>query len=104
MSKASFHNTIKRDKKTGIQTIVLGGDLSIRNAVAIQKKLNAVKYTGDVISIQLKNVENLDITIVQMVYSLTNTLAGQDKIFEINSELPEDLEKVLANAGFREMI
>ena len=93
----------KKENGSKTQTLVLEGDLSIRNAALIKKKLAAVKFTGDIIRIHLNNVDNLDITIIQIMYSLVNTLENQGKKIEIYSELPDDLEKVLINAGFSEI-
>ena len=103
MNKKVFNIRSSKEKGSKTQTLVLEGDLSIRNAALIKKKLAAVKFTGDIIRIHLNNVDNLDITIIQIMYSLVNTLENQGKKIEIYSELPDDLEKVLINAGFSEI-
>ena len=104
MNKNKFNIKSRKEKGSKTQTLVLEGDLSFRNAALIKKKINAVKFSDDTISIHLTNVDNLDITIIQMLYSLSNKLGDQGKKTKIISELPEDLNKVIGNAGFKELI
>ncbi len=104
MNKKTFEIRSLKKRGSNMQTLLLGGDLSTRNAARIKKKLDTVKFSGDTISIHLNNVDNLDITIIQMLYSLINSFISQGKNTKIIPELPEDLEKVVANAGFRELI
>ena len=103
MNKKTFELRSLKKRGSDTQTLFLGGDLSIRNAALIKKKIEAVKFSGDNVIIHLTNVDKLDITIIQMLYSLINKLSHLGKETKILSELPEDLQKVMGNAGFKEL-
>ncbi len=103
MNKNKFDIKSRKEKGSKIQTIILEGDLSFKNAVLIKKKMDTLKITGDTIRFQLLNVDNIDITFIQMIFSLVNPLKNKGKEIEFISELPEDMKKVLINAGFKEM-
>ena len=103
MNKNTFDIKSRKEKGSKTQTLVFEGDLSFKNAVLIKKRMDALKITGDTIRFQLLNVDNLDITFIQMIYSLVSPLKNKGKEIEIISEIPEDMKKVLINAGFKEM-
>ncbi len=71
MNNNKFDIKSRKEKGSKTQTLVLEGDLSFRNAVLIKKKLDTLKITGDTIRFQFLNVDNLDITLIQMIYSLS---------------------------------
>ena len=78
--------------------------MSINNAVDLKKKICAAKMTSENIKIQISNIDNLDLTFIQLIYSLKNNLSELGKKVEIHSELPENTEKLLRNSGFNKII
>ena len=104
MSESTFNFKSTKDKKTGTHHIVLKGDMSIRNAVNIKKKMNAAILTGDNIMIRVCDVDNMDLTFIQLLSSFKNSLTDQGKIVEIKTELPENTEKLIRNSGVNKLI
>ena len=94
----------EKKKRSDNQTLSFGGDLSLRNAVSLKTKLDAVSFSCNTVGIHLKEVEILDITIIQILYSLIHELQSQGKEISLSIELSEDLQKVLSNAGFKTLI
>ena len=83
--------------------LVLKGDLGIRHAAQIKKKLETVKFSAEQVSIQMKEVENLDLTVIQMIYSLAGSLEKEGKKTELSMNTGEEMAKLLSRSGFREI-
>lgn len=101
MKNKSF-NIIKKGQLNS-QTFVMEGDLSIKNAAAIRKTLLSHK-TGGSVEFHLTNVEKLDITTVQLVYSFRNMLEKEGKKFSLTPELLPETEKLLKATGFENLL
>jgi ABC-type transporter Mla MlaB component len=104
MTKSTFHYKSTIEKETNTQRIVLKGDLSIRNAVNIKKKIRATKLTKENVKIQIIDVDNVDLTFIQLLISLKNSLIELGKNVEISSELPENAELLIRNSGFNKVM
>lgn len=104
MKKKTYKISSKTDKLSGLQTLQMEGDLSIKNASSIKNELTALGYTGSKISIHLLNIASLDLTGIQLVYALLGSLKLEGKETEMKADLPEDLMKLAGNAGFKELI
>jgi anti-anti-sigma regulatory factor len=88
----------KKDKNT--QILSLEGDLSRINAVAIKTVMLESQSSADSITLQIKNVEKLDITTIQIIRAMTSFLNRKGKQVEVISDLKPDSEKLLINSGF----
>jgi len=63
-----------------------------------------LKFPGDAISIQLKSIENFDITFIQILYSFVQMLQIQGKKVDINSQFTEEQIKLLKHTGFNKLV
>lgn len=95
--------SINRSVQADSQTFVMEGDLSIRNAAAIRKTILSHK-AGESVELHLKNVEKLDITTVQLIFSFRNFIESQGKKFNIIPELKPETEKLLKTTGFENIL
>jgi len=82
------------------QTVVFEGDLGIKQTEAIKNTMQTLKFNSDVITLQLKNVEKLDITTIQNIRALKNMLTSKGKQVTVISEIPQEIERLLNNTGF----
>lgn len=82
------------------QSLVLEGDLSIRNSPSILKALQGAKLEAETNIISLKNVEKLDITTLQLLWSLKKKIEGAGKKLVFDAELSADIRRLMANTGF----
>ncbi len=97
----SFSVKSKKDAAAKTQSLLLEGDLCVSNAEAIKAKLLAVDFKYDV-NIQLSNIETIDMAGIQIIYSLSKTLAAKGLKSSITAELNERTSEVLRNTGFNE--
>jgi len=100
MKNKTFLIKTLTSKDTKEQSVVFQGDLGIKNAEAIRNAMLALTFSSESVIIQLKNVEKLDITSIQNIRALKNSLAENGKKVEVHSELSQELERLLTNTGF----
>jgi len=100
MKSKTFIIKTSNDKNSKTVTVILEGDLGIKNAVAIKNSIQAIKFNTNSVVLNLKNVEKLDITTVQTINALRTALRSNGQKTELIAELPADIEKLLKNTGF----
>jgi len=100
MKNKTFLIKTLNSKDTKEQSVVFQGDLGIKNAEAIRNAMQALTFSSESVIIQLKNVEKLDITSIQNIRALKNSLTENGKKVEVHSELSQELERLLTNTGF----
>ncbi len=91
-------NMAGKDPK--IMTVVFEGDLGIKNAEDIKKTVQTLKFNADSVTLQLKNVEKLDITTIQTLRALRKSLNDKGKNVSLTSSVPQEIERLLSNTGF----
>ena len=89
----------KKDATAKIQSLIIEGDLGVSNAEALKAKLLAIDFKYDV-SIQLTNIETVDMAGIQIIYSLTKSLTAKGLNPKLKAELNERQAEVLRNTGF----
>lgn len=100
MKQKTFNCKIVAGKDLTSQTLVLEGDLGMRNSTAIGAFLNSAVFNAENVNVHLKNVEKLDITTIQYVKALEQQLVRNNLKVGIIAELPDELKSLLANSGF----
>lgn len=93
-----------KNQKKNLQTLSFEGDLSLKNSMALYKKVNSVKITADHVKIHLDKIEKMDVTFIQLFYALKAKLEGEGVTVEVASSLPVELESIVRNAGFRDIL
>ncbi|HEX2968664.1 MAG TPA: hypothetical protein VHO46_06130 [Bacteroidales bacterium] len=86
------------DKKSDI--LLVEGDLSLKNAVALKKQLQTLKFRRNEVVIQLQNVEKIDITTIQIIRSYRNYLNDKNISTSVIPALAPETEKLIKNTGF----
>ncbi|NLX71843.1 MAG: hypothetical protein GXY94_00865 [Bacteroidales bacterium] len=95
----NFNIEYKSNK--GELDIILSGQLTI---VSIKKITESVKAQLNnkpkKVSITVNDVENIDLTFVQLLQSIKNSGVKNGFEVEVSLKLPEDLSSLIKNAGF----
>lgn len=100
MSAENTNIQIKPSKKKGEKkvSIVLENELTIFSIENMHEKiLNAVKKY-DEIEFHLKNISNMDLTFVQLFFSIKQTAKNLKKKVTVKSELSEDVKSLFENS------
>ena len=95
---------IKYNNKKGALNIVFSGQLTINNIDKIAESLKSNIKKIKSVNITTENVENIDLTFVQILYSIMKN--GKNNGFEVYTSInvPDDLKLLLTNAGFSGVI
>lgn len=96
--------TIHVKKADGVLSIEFSGQLTINYIQKIKEAVNEkIDFSQD-ISIGIENPDNLDITFLQLLQSLKTTAELNKKQFTVNAKLPSELESLVSNAGFSDLL
>lgn len=80
--------------------IIFSGQLIIYNIDKIIAETKDEILKAKSISINVKDVENLDLTFIQFLYSVKLSAKRNNIDFNIDIKLPEELSLLVKNAGF----
>ncbi len=85
-----------------VKIIVMEGELTLERVENIENTLfNAIRdYDG--IQLQLKNVQKLDLRVIQLLYAFRRASETENKEFEIEMHLPEEIQESLNKSGLNE--
>lgn len=98
MKQKSF--SLRNIEESGSKSLVAEGDLGIKNAASLRKSLLETGFSSGENILNLRNVEKLDITTIQLITSLRKQLEGSGKKLIVKAELPDGIMKLMANTGF----
>jgi ABC-type transporter Mla MlaB component len=95
---------ITYNTKKDLSEIEFSGHLTINNIEKIISEIKTNFKAGKTVSITTKDVENIDLTFIQMLYSLVKS--GKNDRYDVNTHIsvPDDLKQLLTNAGFCSLI
>ena len=92
---------IKYKNKKGSLNIIFSGQLTINNVDKIFDSLKSnIKNNIKSMNILTEKVENIDLTFIQLIYSII--ASSKKNGFEVSTSIivPEDLKLLIINAGF----
>ena len=75
-------------------------ELTIYTVLEIKEHFMEALNEFEEIEIQIKNVENLDLSFIQLIESLRKTAEEYDKQISISAELSDETHTLVYNAGF----
>ncbi|MGQ1945612.1 STAS domain-containing protein [Geofilum sp. OHC36d9] len=91
---------IAHKEKNGEVNLVFSGQLTINNIEKIASEIKTILEKPTAVNIQVKEVENLDLTFVQLIYSIKNSGKKNNFKVTLSVSLSEELNSLVANAGF----
>ena len=80
--------------------IRFSGQLIINHINKITEELRPFLTVRSDVDIIIDNADNIDVTFIQLVYSIKNTYLAQNKKVSITAKLKEELETLVSNSGF----
>lgn len=100
MSAENTNIKIKPSKKKGEKkvNIVLEKELTIFSIEQMHNKIIDAVKKYDEIELNLKNITNMDLTFVQLFFSIEQTAKKLKKKFTINSDLSDDVKSLFENS------
>lgn len=100
MKSKTYNIKNSDDRELKLQTVMMEGDLGIKNSLAVKQTIQGIKFKGETVLFQLKNVEKLDITTIQTLRAIRTALNKTGKKTKLQAELTPEVERLLKNTGF----
>ncbi|MFY0686648.1 MAG: hypothetical protein JXQ90_05765 [Cyclobacteriaceae bacterium] len=92
-------------KKVRKTKVFLEGKLTINNVSQFHNAITPVFENYDLVDFYLKDVVELDLSFIQMLfYFKTNFAKANKKTVTIDSELPSNIKKIIVKAGFVDLM
>ncbi len=102
MKDDNFQIQVK--KSDSALEMVFSGQLTINYIQKIKDTVSGeVDFSKD-ITVVVDNPDNLDITFLQLLQSLKKTAELNKRQFEVRSTLPNELESLVSNSGFSDLL
>jgi len=101
MNTRTFKLTVTKNKKNPAEAkLNIEGDLTLKNIKEIKDKLIANTKAYKNLNIQVKKVDNLDITFIQLIISIKKSF---HKVL-INTEIPDHAKGIISNSGLQKFL
>lgn len=98
----NFSIAVKEDN--GETAIVFGGQLTIPFIQKLTQEVKEKLGQPKALHLVVKEVENIDLTFIQLLYALKNTGKKLGYPVDLQMELPDDLSSLMVNAGFGQLL
>jgi MFS superfamily sulfate permease-like transporter len=106
MKRKEENIQIKPSKKKGenLVNIILENELTIFSIEIMKDKIIEAVMKYDQIGFELKNVNNIDLTYIQLLYSIKKTAEKLNKKVSFNVELSDDIKSLLNNSDLSKVL
>ena len=99
MNVAPFNISV--DEKPDKTIVSFSGQLIINHASKITELLKDKLNTNLDLEMVINNPDNLDVTVIQLIYSIKNSFLDKNKKVNIIGKLKAELETLVNNSGFK---
>ncbi|MCH8319315.1 MAG: STAS domain-containing protein [Bacteroidetes bacterium] len=94
--------TVKAKNRNNV-TVLLEGELTLDHLDQVRKILIDCVRKFEIFQINLKNVANIDLACIQLLYALRKSVGEKNKTVTFSLKLSEELNTMLMHAGFDEL-
>ena len=101
---AVIHLKPSRRKKIRKTKVLLEGSLTINNVNQFKEEVTPLFDSYDYVDFQLKNIDRLDLSYIQMLFHLKQFYGNRNKSVTIDSELSGEIKKVVVQSGFEDLM
>ena len=91
----------RKIKESGTKEVVLSGSLSLRSAAEIRNQLLIALDEADTVNILLQDVEDVDLSLIQILCSAHRSAHARGKSFVMPESLPDMFVQIVEDAGFQ---
>jgi len=103
-TNAQYKITSSNEKGIKVAKIVFNGNLTLDEVTAIKHLMMQNLDKFQIFRVQLEDVENIDLGMVQLLYSFKWTVERKSKKIYLDIKLNEEQMSLLERSGFSELI
>jgi ABC-type transporter Mla MlaB component len=85
-------------------TMVIEGDFTICNIEKVKRQQDHLLRNFDHIDVLLKNIQKLDLSAIQYLYTLRIEHAGDQKQVTLEAELGKELKELISSVGLLQLV
>ena len=104
LKDATIYVQPSRRKKIKKTKVLLEGSLTISNVGQFMKEVTPLFDTFDYVDFQLKNIDRLDLSYIQLLFHLKSFYGQRNKSVTIDSELSGEIKKIVVQSGFEDLM
>ena len=82
---------------------LFSGDLSVAIATELQQQLLKVNLDVSRLEIMVQNVENIDLSFLQLLFSWAQSMSQSGKKLIFDFRLGEEFDRIFDESGFKEV-
>ncbi len=94
---------IEEFTQKNLSTLRFSGDLSIAQATQFQQQLLKFAAKATHIDIKIDNVENMDLSFLQLLFSWAKSMKKSEKKLNFEFMLNEEFSRIFDESGFRQV-
>ncbi len=79
--------------------IIIEGDASINSEEEFYRQILPLVSEYNILEVEIKNIEVIDLTFIQLLLSLKNTLKYKNKNYKFSFDISEQMKSILDNSG-----
>ena len=91
-------------QKSNTKTIKIENELSLNNVSNVRELLIKTLKEKDDLTLNLKNINNIDLAGIQLIVSLKSYVEKNNKKLTLNLELNDESKELLLNSGFNDYL
>ncbi|MFP4092846.1 MAG: lipid asymmetry maintenance protein MlaB [Cyclobacteriaceae bacterium] len=100
--KANISVSPKRKSQKG-NALRLQGDLTISNAAYIKDEMIKALDKYNITSLQVSEVENLDLSVLQLIYAFRRAARTGGNEIQLELSLPDEIDLLVRQSGLNQM-
>jgi anti-anti-sigma regulatory factor len=83
--------------------VTFSGDLSVAGAADLQQQLLKTSWETAGVKIIVENVENMDLSFLQLLFAWSKTLKSSGKNLNFDFRLGDEFQRIVEESGFGEV-
>jgi len=91
---------IRQAKSKGREVVTVSGLLTVKNAKTLKATLSKALQNASEIEVNVEHIDEIDITLAQLICSAHRTAAGMNKQVTITGLEQERFSRLLVQSGF----
>ena len=84
--------------------LTLSGELTLYSINTVLDKIKETLAEYPAVTLEINQVTGMDLSGIQLIYSIKKTLETENKKFSLRIDLPDELEELISKTGFEGLI